>query len=433
MAKTIPPEIHDYVIDFLHDNPEALKTCSLVSRAWIPTSQYHIFRHILLHRPRPGQASGCCRLSEVLDQAFHLASYVTKVSVFETNPREGHSWVGRDGHLPILLKKLSKLCKLEILIHPTNWNEGTRWPADTIPTFSNPISSTSLRELSIRKLFFVHPVDLLLVILSCPSLTEFALDDPQFPSSVESMTPTTVYRDHKSFFEGIKDKIQLTILYLGAEVSSLMAGCLIHPLSPINLTTICHLTLQIPDHFSTYALLLQNMPSLVHLELQMMPRGTFVVYVTSGMTKYDGLTVNFDRHWSSSNPIDLGHNPLLEILILEFRIMLDRHDPLPWLHSLFSTVQPHNCLSEICLVSTIDMPPPYLTIPVYERSLFGWRRIDRLLTSETFTALQRLRLDFEIDNPIEDQIVPQIVQDFRLQLCALDTAGVLEVDTCEIR
>lgn len=430
MARTIliPPEIYDYVIDFVHDDEQTLKCCSLVSRAWIPSSQYHIFRHVRLHAPHPGENSGCRRLSVVLDQAPHLASYVTKVSILDNDPRIG-KWVATDDYFPILLGKLSNLCNLDILVQPTTWNEGTRWLDDTIPTISSPIPLPSLTELTLRKLFFHHPVDLLLVINSCPLLKIFILDAPQFPP--ESMTPNAVYRNHKQFFESIQDKIQLTTLSLGAE--SLITGCLIHPLSPVDLTSIRHLTLQIPDHFSNYALLLQNMPSLVHLEMQMMPSGTFVVYIDCAIADYDNLTVDFDKHWSLSNPIDLSYNPLLETLILEVRIMLDRHDPLPWLHSLFSTVQPDNCLSEICLVSTIDMPPPYLTIPVYERSLFGWRRIDRLLTSETFAPLQRLRLDFGIDNPIEDQIVPHIVQEFRLQLGALDMRGVLEVDACEIR
>ncbi|KAG7447428.1 uncharacterized protein BT62DRAFT_892499 [Guyanagaster necrorhizus] len=38
-----PPELCDRFIDFLHDDRKALKECSLVCRAWIPASRFHLF------------------------------------------------------------------------------------------------------------------------------------------------------------------------------------------------------------------------------------------------------------------------------------------------------------------------------------------------------------------------------------------------------
>jgi hypothetical protein len=40
---SIPQEIIDQFIDHLHNNGEALKTCALVCRAWVPSSRYHLF------------------------------------------------------------------------------------------------------------------------------------------------------------------------------------------------------------------------------------------------------------------------------------------------------------------------------------------------------------------------------------------------------
>ena len=38
-----PPEILDFVIDLLRDEPQALKKCSLVSESWIPRTRKHLF------------------------------------------------------------------------------------------------------------------------------------------------------------------------------------------------------------------------------------------------------------------------------------------------------------------------------------------------------------------------------------------------------
>ena len=40
------PEILDYTIDLLHDEPETLKRCCLVSKSWVPRTRKHLFAHI---------------------------------------------------------------------------------------------------------------------------------------------------------------------------------------------------------------------------------------------------------------------------------------------------------------------------------------------------------------------------------------------------
>jgi len=42
------PEILDCVVDLLHDEPEALKTCCLVSKSWVPRTRRHLFADIKL-------------------------------------------------------------------------------------------------------------------------------------------------------------------------------------------------------------------------------------------------------------------------------------------------------------------------------------------------------------------------------------------------
>jgi len=45
----LPPEILDYTIDLLHDEPETLKQCCLVSKSWVPRTRIHLFADIEFH------------------------------------------------------------------------------------------------------------------------------------------------------------------------------------------------------------------------------------------------------------------------------------------------------------------------------------------------------------------------------------------------
>jgi len=40
------PEILDYVIDHLHDEPKSLKECCLVSKSWVPRTRKHLFADV---------------------------------------------------------------------------------------------------------------------------------------------------------------------------------------------------------------------------------------------------------------------------------------------------------------------------------------------------------------------------------------------------
>jgi len=51
----LPPEILDYIVDFLHDDPDALERCCLTSKSWIPRTRKHLFAEVdLWHEDRLG-------------------------------------------------------------------------------------------------------------------------------------------------------------------------------------------------------------------------------------------------------------------------------------------------------------------------------------------------------------------------------------------
>ena len=43
----LPPELLDHTVDLLHNDPEALKECCLVSKSWIPRTRMHLFAHVM--------------------------------------------------------------------------------------------------------------------------------------------------------------------------------------------------------------------------------------------------------------------------------------------------------------------------------------------------------------------------------------------------
>jgi len=47
----IPPEMLDCVIDLLHDDPETLRQCCLVSKSWVLRTRMHLFAEIKFHFP----------------------------------------------------------------------------------------------------------------------------------------------------------------------------------------------------------------------------------------------------------------------------------------------------------------------------------------------------------------------------------------------
>lgn len=150
------------------------------------------------------------------------------------------------------------------------------------------------------------------------------------------------------------------------------------------------------------------------------------------LTKTPNL-VNYEAHLDNNGIIDLHSMPSLQRLSLQVGLLLARTDPMPWIIPSFSTISAGNNLADVSITCIIDKPPPDLTIQTFDSSLAGWRAFDDLLSQSTFSALKRFRLDFALDNPIGDETLQQLSNEYIKQLPNLERKGVLEVDVCEIR
>lgn len=84
-------ELVDMVIDHLHDDKDALAACSLVSRLWRNSSQYHLLENVTLHGV--ATARGLDAFAAFVETSPRLAHYVRALRVHG----EG-SWFGKFEH-----------------------------------------------------------------------------------------------------------------------------------------------------------------------------------------------------------------------------------------------------------------------------------------------------------------------------------------------
>lgn len=70
MLPQIPPELHDRIIDHLHDDDFALAACGLANRIWLPSVRYHRFGSTRISVPKVAQ------FSDLLENSPEIGTYV---------------------------------------------------------------------------------------------------------------------------------------------------------------------------------------------------------------------------------------------------------------------------------------------------------------------------------------------------------------------
>ncbi|KAI0924175.1 hypothetical protein AcW2_005128 [Taiwanofungus camphoratus] len=72
----LPPELCDYILDYLWDCPSALAACGLACRAWLATTRLHLFRSVDLSR-----AEEYPRMERLLRISPNIIEYVRRVTI----------------------------------------------------------------------------------------------------------------------------------------------------------------------------------------------------------------------------------------------------------------------------------------------------------------------------------------------------------------
>ncbi|KAJ3520615.1 hypothetical protein NM688_g9137 [Phlebia brevispora] len=81
----LPQELSDMIVDFLHDDRDTLKACSLVCRAWVPSSHLHLFYAITVHAAAFSDA-----LLQLLRSSAVVSSSIRVLKVVPSKSAAGH-------------------------------------------------------------------------------------------------------------------------------------------------------------------------------------------------------------------------------------------------------------------------------------------------------------------------------------------------------
>jgi hypothetical protein len=110
MANTLPAELIDCIIDYLHDDPKTLSACSLVCRSWLLTARHRRWSRTRLERARIGG------FMSLLADNPNLSSVVTHLHLYHLDGpwRRQLGRMAIPDQLAVLLNALPNLRGLEL-------------------------------------------------------------------------------------------------------------------------------------------------------------------------------------------------------------------------------------------------------------------------------------------------------------------------------
>ncbi|PIL34447.1 hypothetical protein GSI_03223 [Ganoderma sinense ZZ0214-1] len=141
----LPLEITDMVVDFLHDDVKSLQACSLISRSWLPSSRFHLFRSCTIKDS--AQFRAMFRSVTNLETSRDTGTYIRQLTI------AGEGTHGPAGGLTLetfetLLRGLPRLRRLTIENIALN-NEDDHIPASGLPQDAQRKAPFALEELQL--------------------------------------------------------------------------------------------------------------------------------------------------------------------------------------------------------------------------------------------------------------------------------------------
>ncbi|KAJ7753636.1 hypothetical protein DFH07DRAFT_774037 [Mycena maculata] len=128
---TLPRELCDFVVDYLHAERAALGTCALVCRAWVPASRFHLFEHISL---AANEGHAAARLDALL--ASPHATFVPAVRQLDLYDALSPVQIRQPGTGRIEIKTLLELVPKISQLHHIHSLALSDLPFDILPAFS---------------------------------------------------------------------------------------------------------------------------------------------------------------------------------------------------------------------------------------------------------------------------------------------------------
>ncbi|KAG6835078.1 hypothetical protein H0H93_005039 [Arthromyces matolae] len=408
----LPQELVDQIIGQLHDDSPDLKSCALVSKAWLAPSRSHIFYRISLQPPPPTRFFAAWRrksalrsLLDIINVTPEIALYIRDVEIVEgVGDRE---WVVKDPSLFHLLSKLKDVQRFR-LCHSAGIPIPWRALSPGLPiAILQILALPSLCALDLGMLSFSSADVFVSLLERLNNLRVLYLDHIQVGQPVLSSS-----NDNSASQSPNTHRAPLDKLVLGARTSPLVVGCLLHTNSSVNLNSLRHMSISISGNFEEFARMLRVAVGLETLELLLMSDIDLPAYLNLPL----------------SDRLDMSHNPYLNKLTVKIDVIQRQDDPLPWINGLFSTFTTPNRLCNVHIVYSLYLPAPYMDRSVNTTIFAGWQEIDATLTGPVFEFLQQVRLEFSLENPIGFDVAPRFLNEVNLQSPLLRASNRLTIE-----
>ncbi|SJL14128.1 uncharacterized protein ARMOST_17583 [Armillaria ostoyae] len=158
---SMPQELIDFTLDFLHDDIPTLRVCSLVSRAFLPCSRYHIYSNVFIvhtaeldiFRKYAGQLYQCQNLAALLEYSPHVAPLVTRFGILAMSESSFMEDVFTDTSLFPIIQSLLNLSHIEFIAGRNQGSWGD-FPVATHKLFLAALRSLPLKTLILKGIDF---------------------------------------------------------------------------------------------------------------------------------------------------------------------------------------------------------------------------------------------------------------------------------------
>ncbi|KAI0076775.1 hypothetical protein K474DRAFT_1191003 [Panus rudis PR-1116 ss-1] len=223
----LPPELVDEAIDHLWNDIRSLQSCSLVCKAWLPSSRLRLFRTIRLRK-----ADDCAKLSSIVESSPIIARCVRKLTVSaeyagvdrDNQPVGDDAWVNDASE--VLLKPQS--------VHTLAISR-VRWDSLNAATKAAFISLfKSVKTLLLFEVKFEESKDVLYFLSMFPNLNELYFHGVSWaresiPHPSHPPTPTRTSTNGAG-----TERMHLTYLFLDSKSSPTLVTewLLNHPSEP---------------------------------------------------------------------------------------------------------------------------------------------------------------------------------------------------------
>ncbi|KAF9000414.1 hypothetical protein BDQ17DRAFT_1359569 [Cyathus striatus] len=347
----LPQELVDNILDHLHDDYQSLSSCSLVCRAWLPSSRLHLFSKISLKAAAPHAPSiyppqdRCRRLYRMLLRSPEIIPCIRELEICEGSGSSPHhpdarstTWVTTERSLTHLLQILTHLRRLDFSSQTVIY--WTTLPRGFQEALCKILSLPSLTYVRLHSWSFPLASSLSTALSRCRNLNALALSS------------TTVSEEHDPDFEeqdneqsevplSLTHNTRLEVLTLDHVHCGYLEYWLLSPRSVLNVTRLRELRVA---HFHHDPLVIERL-------LQAIGHSLEHFHLKPGS-------------WDVCS-FDLGLNAGLRSI----RLTLDEPDTaIAWATTLLSNVAACTTLERVGLEFFVDL-----------KKLDGWSGLDSLL------------------------------------------------------